>query len=60
MNSNVIPMSAKTAIEQSIAAQITNNADRIAKALASGKDVEIRKIASGISVSAYRKNVIVR
>lgn len=46
--------------EQSITTLIINNAEKIAQALASGKDVEIRKIASGISVSAYRKNVIVR
>ena len=39
---------------------IRNNAAEIAKSLAKGRDVEIRKTKNGISVAEVKKTVIVR
>lgn len=46
--------------ERQIKMAITDNADKIAAALAKGKDVEIRKIRDGISVAEVSKKVVIR
>lgn len=58
--SNIVEMKARNSTEGRLSAAIINNADKIAHALAMGKDVEIRKTAAGISVSEIRKHIIVR
>lgn len=46
--------------EQQIKQKIIEKADVIAKAICKGKDVEIRKSASGISVAEISKKVVSR
>ena len=46
--------------EDKITAEIARKADIIAKSLKSGKDVEIRKTANGISVTEIKKTVVSR
>lgn len=46
--------------EQKIKDALIANAEKIAKALAKGNDIEIRKSAAGISVAEVKKKVIVR
>lgn len=46
--------------EKEIKLSVINNADAIAKALTRGRDVEIRKSASGISVAEISKKVVAR
>lgn len=57
---NVVEIKARNTAEGRLSTAIINNADKIAHALAMGKDVEIRKTAAGISVSEIRKHIIVR
>ena len=62
MNGTVVSMNSsyENSVKGKLAKSIVNNAEAIAKALMEGKDVEIRKTASGISVSKVRKTIIVR
>lgn len=46
--------------EDKLITEIVSKADAIAKSLKSGKDVEIRKTASGISVAEVKKTVVAR
>lgn len=46
--------------EKELRLKIIEQADVIAKAISRGKDVEIRKSASGISVCEVSKRVVVR
>ena len=47
-------------IDDKIKAQLIDKADLIVKALKNGKDIEIRKSASGITIAEVKKNVIHR
>lgn len=62
MNGTVVSMNSsyENSVKGRLTKSIVNNAEMIAKALMEGKDVEIRKTASGISVSKVRKTIIVR
>lgn len=46
--------------EKDLKLSVINNADAIAKALTRGRDVEIRKSASGISVAEISKRVVAK
>ena len=46
--------------EDKIKADIINKIEFVAKALKQGKDVELRKTASGISVTEINKKVVAR
>lgn len=46
--------------EKDLKLSVINNADTIAKALTRGRDVEIRKSASGISVAEISKRVVAK
>lgn len=46
--------------EKELKLSVINNADAIAKALTRGRDVEIRKSASGISVAEISKRVVAK
>ena len=46
--------------EKDLKLSVINNADAIAKALIRGRDVEIRKSASGISVAEISKRVVAK
>lgn len=46
--------------EREIKVKIIEQAETIAKAISRGKDVEIRKSASGISVAEVSKKVVIR
>lgn len=46
--------------EKYLKLSVINNADAIAKALTRGRDVEIRKSASGISVAEISKRVVAK
>lgn len=46
--------------EREIKVKIIEQAETIAKAISRGKDVEIRKSSSGISVSEISKKVVCR
>lgn len=46
--------------ERDIKLQIIEKADVIAKAMAHGKDVELRKTANGISVCEVSKKIVAR
>lgn len=46
--------------EREIKLAIIENADTMAKSLAKGKDLEVRKSQNGISVSENSKKVIVK
>lgn len=46
--------------EREIKVKIIEQADAIAKAISRGKDVEIRKSSSGISVAEISKKVVCR
>ena len=46
--------------EKDIAKKVIEHADIIAHAISKGKDVEIRKSASGVSVAEISKKVLVR
>lgn len=60
MNGQVVDMTYRRSVEDRISKMIINNAEVIAKSLANGRDVEIRKTKGGISVAEIRKTVIVR
>lgn len=47
-------------MRMTLSEQIIKNADKISKILSRGKDVEIRKSATGISVSEVSKKVVIR
>ena len=46
--------------EEKLKLSVINNADAIAKALTRGRDVEIRKSASGISLAEISKRVVAK
>ena len=46
--------------EKDLKLSVINNADAIVKALTRGRDVEIRKSASGISVAEISKRVVAK
>lgn len=46
--------------ERELKVKIIEQAEAIAKAISRGKDVEIRKSASGISVAEVSKKVVIR
>lgn len=46
--------------DDKIKLQLIEKADLIVKALKNGKDIEIRKSASGITIAEVKKNVIHR
>lgn len=46
--------------ERELVAKVVQQAETIAKAISRGKDVELRKSASGISVAEITKRVISR
>ena len=46
--------------ERQIKMAIIEHAEEMAKSLAKGKDLEIRKSASGVSIAEVKKNVIAR
>lgn len=46
--------------EHEIKLKIIEQADMIAKAIARGKDVELRKSANGVSVAEISKKVVLR
>lgn len=46
--------------ERDLKVQIIEKAEVIAKAMANGKDVELRKTANGISVCEISKKVVAR
>ena len=46
--------------ERELKVKIIEQAEAIAKAISRGKDVEIRKTSSGISVAEVSKKVVVR
>lgn len=46
--------------EQQIKLKIIEQADTMAKALAKGKDVELRKSANGVSIAEVSKKVVAR
>lgn len=46
--------------EKDLTKKIIEQAEAIAKAISKGRDVEIRKSASGISVAEVQKKVVVR
>lgn len=46
--------------EREIKLKIIEQAETIAKAIAKGKDVELRKSATGISVAEVSKKVVIR
>ena len=48
------------ASERELKMKIIDYAEQMAKSLAKGKDLEIRKAASGISIAEVGKKVIVR
>lgn len=47
-------------IDDKIKAQLIDKSDLIVKALKSGKDIEIRKSSTGITIAEVKKNVIHR
>ena len=46
--------------ERELVAKVVEQAETIAKAISRGKDVELRKSASGISVCEVSKRVVAR
>lgn len=46
--------------ERELKLKVIEQAENIAKAICKGRDVEIRKSASGISVAEVQKKVVVR
>lgn len=46
--------------ERQMKMSLIENAEKIAKILASGKDVEIRKSPSGVTVAEVTKKVVVK
>lgn len=46
--------------ERELKLKVIEQAENIAKAISKGRDVEIRKTASGISVAEVQKKVVVR
>lgn len=46
--------------ERQIKLAIVENADKMAKALLKGKDLEVRKSVNGISIAEVDKKVVVR
>jgi hypothetical protein len=46
--------------EKEIVKKVIEQADTIAKAICKGKDVEIRKSASGVSVAEVSKRVVAK